>query len=387
MTSAPRLTPEQLETLIRSVFHPTPDDRVLALLVDLPNAAVPDNAAWRDRRAIAFEWKGALEQVRGALGLAEIRLLAYENVGSNNNELPAQLFELPGDPAGLDAAALPGAGRPVALEALLGEAQILLAPTEFSTTAPLKLLARRFGFRAATLPGFSRAMLPALGLDYEKVHGRVMDFKRRLDEAEGASFEFAVDGARYRFEADLRHRSAHASSGLIRERHSAGNLPSGEAYIVPHEGERGPSATAGELPVQFGDEVVVFRVEGNRAVAARPHDPARPERARREAQALAEEPAYGNIAEVGIGVLGEFGIVACGSTLLDEKLGLHIAFGRSDHFGGVTSPKEFRDPRRVIHIDWVYVPSIQPRVSVRCGVLRYPGGREEEILRDDRYVV
>ena len=57
---------------------------------------------------------------------------------------------------------------------------------------------------------------------------------------------------------------------------------------------------------------------------------------------LDAEPAYGNIAELGIGVLGEWGVEAVGSTLLDEKLGLHIAFGRSDHFGGATAPASFR---------------------------------------------
>lgn len=382
-----RLTPAQLRTLVSSVFRPGEEDKVLAILVDVPGGTAPDSDAWRDRRVIAFEWKSALHEVRRELGLEQIRLFAYPNVGSNNAELPAMLAEVDGDPSRLDVAALQLSGRPVPLEKVLGETQLLLAPTEFSTTAPLKLLAKKYRFRAATLPGFSRAMLPALGLDYEKVHRRVGDFKQRLDQAEGASFEFGVRGAVYRLELDLRFRLAHSSSGLLREMHAAGNLPSGEAYIVPHEGEREPSTTRGELPVQFGDEVVVFSVENNRAFAARPHDLARTAMAAREAQALKDEPAYGNLAELGIGVLGEFGITACGSTLLDEKLGVHLAFGRSDHFGGVTSPREFHDPKRVIHIDWVFVPSVQPLVSLRRVQLRYPGGRAESIVEDDRYVV
>jgi hypothetical protein len=86
-------------------------------------------------------------------------------------------------------------------------------------------------------------------------------------------------------------------------------------------------------------------------------------------------------------VLGEFGIQACGATLLDEKLGLHVAFGRSDHFGGVTSPASFKDPKRVIHIDWVYVPSVQPLVAASSVRLLYPGGRDEVVLRDGRYAI
>lgn len=171
----------------------------------------------------------------------------------------------------------------------------------------------------------------------------------------------------------------------MREPGMVGNLPSGEAYIVPYEGELAaePSRTTGELPVQFGDEIVVYRLERNRAVEVLSSGPA----SEQERQRLAEEPAYGNIAEVGIGVLGEWGVQAVGSTLLDEKLGLHIAFGRSDHFGGVTSPASFRDPARVVHIDRVYVPSTQPLVSVREAAFSYPDGARETIIERGKYVV
>jgi leucyl aminopeptidase (aminopeptidase T) len=164
-----------------------------------------------------------------------------------------------------------------------------------------------------------------------------------------------------------------------------GNLPSGEAYIVPYEGERDgePSATSGELPVQFGDEIVVYRLENNCAVAVTTTGP----RSEEERQRLAQEPAYGNMAEVGIGVLGEWGIQAVGSTLLDEKLGLHIAFGRSDHFGGITGPASFRDRGRVVHVDRVYVPSVQPGVRVAGVSFVYPDGARETIIRNGVFVV
>jgi hypothetical protein len=93
------------------------------------------------------------------------------------------------------------------------------------------------------------------------------------------------------------------------------------------------------------------------------------------------------MAEVGIGVLGEWGVEAVGSTLLDEKLGLHIAFGRSDHFGGVTSPASFRNRERVVHIDRVYVESVQPRVRVRRVAFVYPDGSRETIMEDGAFVV
>jgi hypothetical protein len=107
----------------------------------------------------------------------------------------------------------------------------------------------------------------------------------------------------------------------------------------------------------------------------------------RERAALASEPAYGNIAELGHGILGDFGCTAVGNLLMDEKLGLHVAFGRSDHFGGAVSPAMFHDPRRVVHIDRVYVASLQPDIVVEEAILYYPDGREERIMREGAWCI
>ncbi len=79
--------------------------------------------------------------------------------------------------------------------------------------------------------------------------------------------------------------------------------------------------------------------------------------------------------------------LAIGSTLLDEKLRLHIAFGCSDHFGGATSPASFRNRKNVIHIDRVYVPSVQPMIKVDEVTFHYPDGVKETVLRSGKYVV
>jgi leucyl aminopeptidase (aminopeptidase T) len=248
------------------------------------------------------------------------------------------------------------------------------------------VLARSLRFRGATLPGFTEAMVPALRLDFGEVSRRVAVLAALLDRAEGAEAEFVVDRTReYRLSLDLRHRTAHVSGGLFPEPGTVGNLPSGEAYIVPYEGEvpGDPSGTGGELPVQFEDGLVVYRVEGNRAVQARGEDPA----ASREAALLAADPAYGNLAELGLGVLADFGIRPLGEVLVDEKLGLHVAFGRSDHFGGQVGPAQFRSPESVVHIDRVYVPVLQPRVTVARVDLRMPGGERLPLMRDGLYAV
>lgn len=374
------LTPLELRNLLSSVFRPGPLDRELSILLDLPDSRVPDTADWLDRRVIATEWHEML--VREPLDpFRRVNLAVYPNVGSNNNDLPATvtLAERYDPRTGLLE------GTPIALRELLERSGVVLAMTEFSATAPLKILARTIKFRGATLPGFTRSMIPALYLDYDKVHARVMEFKERLDRAESIEIVLSAKGVKYISLFDLRHRSAHASGGLLRDVGTVGNLPSGEAYIVPYEGEKegDPSRTAGVLPVQFDEEIVLYRLKENRAAEVLSQGPI----SARERLALEMEPAYANIAEVGIGVLGEWGVRAVGSILLDEKLGLHIAFGRSDHFGGTVGPDAWRDKSKVIHIDRVYVPSSQPAIAVETVTFHYPGGGQEVVLETGKYLV
>ena len=58
--------------------------------------------------------------------------------------------------------------------------------------------------------------------------------------------------------------------------------------------------------------------------------------------------------------------------------------GRSHEFytGGIVSPQSFRNPKNVIHIDRVYVPSLQPAIVPAEVVLTYPQAGEELIMRD-----
>jgi leucyl aminopeptidase (aminopeptidase T) len=227
-------------------------------------------------------------------------------------------------------------------------------------------------------------MLPAMRLDLDEVDRRVRRLAALLDAAESARLELEVDGRIHGLFLDLRHRTAHASSGLLRQAGAVGNLPSGEAYIVPYEGERPeePSRSRGVLPIQFGDQVALLEIEHNRVV----HVEGGGEGGAEWAERIRREPATANIAELGLGVLAELGIEPIGSTLLDEKLGLHIALGRSDHFGGAVGPGDFSAPEQVVHQDFVYLPATQPRVHVRRVDLDTPAG-PVAIIRDDRYVV
>ncbi len=377
------LSAKDLGVLVRRVFQPTDQDSRIAVMVDLPASEADDNPAWRQRRELALEWTRLLDSLRGGPQLPA-DLYFYPAIGVNNGELPPSAWPHRRGPLPVTAAALDTVtAQPFA--SLFSGHSIIIAPTEYSATAPLKIAAKKHGFRAATMPRFSTAMIPALKLDYVEIDRRVRRLKALLDRASAAYFRFETDSGTAMLELDLRHRTAHASSGLLAEPGTAGNLPSGEAYIVPYEGERpdDPSRSAGVLPVQFGDEVVSYRIEGNRAVNVLSDGP----HAREQLAYLRREPAYGNLAELGLGVLGGFGIEPIGEILLDEKLGLHIAFGRSDHFGGKVGPAQFSSTSAAVHIDRVYLGSMQPSVQVRSIVLEMPGDETVPLMRDQQYVV
>jgi len=376
------LSGPELVALVRRVFQPRPDEGALAILVDLPDAQVPDDAPWAARRAIAAAWAKELVAHRADLGL-DTHLVVYPNVHTNNGDLPERAWIHRGGPlASTDSLDLAAS---IALADLYATHPILIALTKFSATAPLKLAAKRHPIRAATMPGFRADMIPALRLDYTEVNRRVDILKDLLDRAEGADFRFDTPSGPCGLHLDLRHRTAHASGGLLPRPGAAGNLPSGEAYIVPYEGELtgDPSRSSGVMPVQFGSEIVRYRIEGNKALEVLSEGP----KSREETALLAREPAYGNLAELGLGVLAAFGLKPIGEILLDEKLGLHLAFGRSDHFGGQVGPAQFTSPDAVIHIDRVYVPETQPDVQVLAVDLEMADGQVTALIRNGEYTV
>ena len=379
-----KLTAEELTALVRRVFELRTEDKALAFIVDLPDDQVPDNPEWKARRELAAGWVDELIGAKDDHGL-DVSLLLYRNVHSNNANLPATAWRWTGHEIPDHCDEMTGQLEEP-MDDALGSVSLVIAPTQFSTTAPLKVMAPRLDFRGATMPGFSRAMVPALRLDYTEVNRRVTLLKEFLDDSVSADFGFLVDGStNYELHLDLRHRAAHASGGLLRDPGTAGNLPSGEAYIVPYEGEfeGDPTASAGHLPVQLGGEVVVFVIRENRAteiISKGPESDA-------ERQLLAAEPARGNIAELGLGVLADFGLSPIGVVLLDEKLGLHLAFGRSEHFGGQVGPNDFSSPEAVIHQDHVYLDEIQPRIKVKRVVLTMTNGDTMDLMVDGEYTV
>jgi len=377
------LSKDELINLISSVFAPKSKETSIAILVDAPDAIVPDNPHWKARREMAADWQEKLSD--SSSPFHEVVIIYYPNVHKNNANLPDVGYKLHTAPKKLTMDTLLSQGEQINMSQIMDDYPLFIALTELSATAPLKLAAPKHNFRAVTMPGFSIDMIPALRLDYKIVNDRIMTIKQILDPAIALDITFNLENNQTcSIHFDLRNRKATASGGRFPEMGKAGNLPGGECYIVPYEGELDEdSETHGTLPVQFGKETVLYEIVENRAVSIKSEG----SKSKEEKAYIEREPAYGNMAEVGFGILSDFGIQPTGNILLDEKLGLHIAFGRSDHFGGRVGIDDFSAPDQVVHLDRIYIPETQPNVSVVSVIATMSSGDSKTIIKDNQYLV
>jgi len=352
-----------LEQLIRDVFEPAPAERV-AVLVDLPHGKWADDEDWAQRRRMAEDWRMAFAQ----LGLNTFPMTTYSCTGAGTADLPEF-----GDQD----------GKQVRIADVLAQTNIAVAMTRFSATAPLFAYTKKLpGLRAASMPNVLRRMeKSALAADYKEVARKAAILEDLLNRSDSADIHFP-GGQKFTF--DLRNRVAHADDGRCiasRVEHRVINMPSGEAFIVPYEGERPgePSRTAGKIPVGWKGEFAVLNVVANRITDVE-GDSAYAQKLRDH---FAVDPARRNIAELGLGC--NDAAIVTGNVLEDEKAGFHWAYGRSEHLGGVTGPDAFASPANVVHNDIVYARGCP--VEVKSIVLHLKAGGSQEIMRDCVYTV
>ncbi len=356
-----------LEKLLLSVFDPQAGE-VATVVVDRPHGKLRDTESWRGRRDLAERWRVGLTELGVKRDFSVTPMLSFEATGANNADLPAK-------------------GRlgdeEVDLHETLCSSTLVIAMTEFSATAPLSLLADATDdLRAASMPGVEERMeTTALAADY----GRVARRCRAIAEAmQGAVLCDVVFSTGHRCWFDLRHRQPELDDGWL-PRFKKGsrviNLPSGETFVVPYEGELEgvPSWTAGTIPVRQADETVLLHVSQNRIQLVEGEGPA----AREFRDLFAQDPARANVAEVAFGVNDR--AVVTGNVLEDEKAGFHWAFGRSDHLGGTVSVASFREPGNVVHQDIVYARG-NP-VQVTQAELIHPDGRRVAVIFGGQYLM
>lgn len=354
-----------LQEIFTTVFNPDPMD-LFSVMVDVPTATVADTPDWKDRRELAAEWVEEL----ATTGFHTLPLIDFDATGGNNADLPA-LVRMNGETA--------------ALKDALAPATVIIALTQYSATAPLHgMLNYRNDLRVASMPRFARRMMDsAMCADYRDVSRKAHMLADCLTRARQAHVVFSAENASLTF--DLRHRTGFADGGLCHPSMAPTliNLPSGEGFIAPYEGERAgdSSQTEGLIPVfcTKHKETVWFTVKQNRISCV--DGPARS--ARHFNDLFEVDAARRNIAELGLGC--NDAAVVWGNVLEDEKAGFHWAFGRSEHIGGITGPECFTDPRHVIHSDVVYAR--QCPIHIKSMDIITDSGVTDSVIRDGVYTV
>jgi len=356
-----------VKKLLIDVFDPQPGE-VVTFAVDLPRDDVPDHDGWSARRSMAERWRGAMVELASERDFNVRPILSFEASGANNADLPAK-GRLGDEDVDL-------------LEALKAST-LVIAMTEFSATAPLvKIAEAEDDFRAASMPGVEERMEgTALAADYSKVAARC---KAIYDIMDGAILCDVLFSTGHRCWFDLRHRMPEVDDGFLprgKEGDRIINLPSGETYSVPYEGEfeAVPSWTSGTIPVVEDEELVLFHVVANTVIVVEGEGPV----AERYAAFFDADAARANIAEVAFGVNDMAEVT--GEVLEDEKAGFHWAFGRSDHLGGVVGVEDFESPESVVHQDIVYAEG-NP-VQVERAVIVHKDGRQVAVIDDGEYKV
>ena len=224
-----------------------------------------------------------------------------------------------------------GAEPPPEVAELMKMVDVILCPTSKSLThTDSRRAASAKGVRIGTLPGVTEEiMIRCMNADYNKIAERTFALCRLLEKTKavrvtapaGTDITMPIEG-----------RTAHASSGLFREKGQWGNLPTGEAYLAPLEGR--------------SEGVVV--VDGSMAMVGMVKTPIRIQ----VKNGYAEEISGGEEAQRLIALLephgkdartvAEFGIgtndkaILSGVLLEDEKVmgTTHIAFGDNKSMGG-----------------------------------------------------
>ncbi|WP_243149975.1 aminopeptidase [Thermaerobacter sp. PB12/4term] len=252
-----------------------------------------------------------------------------------------------------------GQEPPAAVAAAMAAADVVIAPTTRSLThTAARRRATDAGARVATMPGITEDMLyrGAITADYEVVRRRTEQVARILD---GGRAVRLISGEKYELFLDITGRRAIASTGVYRDPGSAGNLPSGEAYLAPVEGSANGDLFVDGSVAGLGllQDPLLLHIENGRLVSAEGPD------AERLLKLLDQSPQGRMVAELGIGTNDAARLT--GTVLEDEKIygTVHIAFGSNASFGGSIEAG--------LHIDAVV---LRPQLYVD-GVLLVGDGR------------
>ena len=230
----------------------------------------------------------------------------------------------------MDERATDGTEPPRAVAAALSACDVFIAPTSRSlshTTARKR--ASDAGARGATMPGVTEEMLArVMAVDFDLMAARSLAVAAVLDEASTARVTCPRGSD---ITLDLSGRRGIPDDGRLTSPGAFGNLPCGEGFIAPLNGE-GRIVAASLAPLGLTDEPATLSVADGHIVAA--EGGLGPEYLKR-LQAHGELGT--NLAELGVGTNDQATLT--GNVLEDEKIlgTVHVAFGASAGIGGTVS--------------------------------------------------
>ena len=217
--------------------------------------------------------------------------------------------------------------------AMAGVDAVLAVTTRSITHTAARRAATAAGARVATMPGITEdCLVRTMNADYHAIAARTERLAERLTAANVAH---VTSAAGTDITLPIAGIKAIPSTGLIRKAGQWGNLPSGEAYMMPEEGKAEGVIVVDASLAGIGKltEPVRITVAGGQAVAVEGG-----EQARRFAEQLDKAgPGARNCAELGVGTNDR--AVVTGAILEDEKIlgTVHIAFGNNASMGGTVS--------------------------------------------------
>ena len=351
-----RMGAEKIAGLIDAMIAPKAGERML-LLADYPEGKADEDTG--GRRELVLRWHRAASMLASQKGFNLLPLVLYRETGKSNADLPAT-------------ASTQGGGHVASLQDFIASADIAIAMTKYSATAPLKNIASGSGqaapqnmgtagrgLRVVSMPGVSAEMEGAMAADYPAIEARG---KRLLAVVQSAvGFEVIFDGKQVprgtKLCIDTRASNWQLDAGACRKPGDFVNFPSGELFTPPYEGatqegrrEFGDSQTSGVWPVYSPSDgkVAFLRVEKNRIERVQGNC----EEAGKIIEDIATDENAANVAELGLGINGKARGTADVPVLEREKAGPHIAYGRNDHFG---TPLSLAGKVRAnVHVDYVY---------------------------------
>ena len=357
----PHFPPFCLARLLRNTFRPRPGERI-CILIDLPELGLANGWAFLGDERFSIQrhahdsfYKALHDGIMTELGLVGGEFFAYQETGGSNLDLPDRAVAPDGTERSLERDVYPSY-------------DIILCISTHSATAPLTALAKRHGFRGATLHGVNEIILRSgLAVDYNEVSRDAEKLRLALTWADHFEIDFALVDDTHTLRLECGRQEAQKSHGIcLADEPDVANLPAGEVYFVPTGGQ-------GAFPMQYADgtlglqQVSSGRINGATLICG--------DQAVIDAHnaKLANDPVTGELGELGFGTQV---LPVSGRDIQDEKIlgTMHLATGRSDHLGGDLTPDKFAKAQNATHDDILFSPSKTPDITVSEVRMQRDGG-------------